>query len=333
MIRHYLLGLSTEDECEQIEAHLFADDEFFGQIKAAEDQLIDEYLTGLLPVPIREQFEREYLRIPERRKKVEMAGDLLRLTLARKTIEAAPTATRNPEAPDALGQTQQSSTVVPFPSRKFSPGNRKQLAVAALLVITIGSGWGLWKITHLQSQLEEAQTTQERETKRATDLEHQLAQERGTAAELAKRLEAERQHRSQLEQALLNSLPSPPQTSSPSPAPAGLLSCILFPNLTRSSGGARPLRLTPSVNTIQFQLMLQAHQPDSSLTVLIRTAEGTEVWHQENIRARQARGQKLINLKLPATTFEPADYVIEVRQKSSDQGFEKVATYHFAVRN
>src|SRR6185369_2447564 len=48
MVR-YLLGLSTEEERTQVEERYFSDSEYFDQMLAVEDSLIDDYVTGRMP--------------------------------------------------------------------------------------------------------------------------------------------------------------------------------------------------------------------------------------------------------------------------------------------
>jgi hypothetical protein len=77
MIR-YLLGDVPEDEQIRIEERFFTDDEYFEQLLALEDDLIDDYVNGELTDREREQFEEYFLASPTRRQRVEFAKTFMR---------------------------------------------------------------------------------------------------------------------------------------------------------------------------------------------------------------------------------------------------------------
>ena len=59
MVR-YLLGLSTEEERTQVEERYFSDGEYFDQLLALEDSLIEEYVTGRMPTERQRAFRKSY---------------------------------------------------------------------------------------------------------------------------------------------------------------------------------------------------------------------------------------------------------------------------------
>src|SRR5690242_1864700 len=87
----YLLGKLTEEEQVQVEDRAFADQDYMGALDAAEADLIDNYVRGELAQTDRAAFERQFLASPQRRRKVEFA-----LALVRVTAEAPPVAPRDP---------------------------------------------------------------------------------------------------------------------------------------------------------------------------------------------------------------------------------------------
>lgn len=71
MIKQYLLGmLSTEDQ-ERIEERLITDKDFFEQVNIVEDELIDDYLDGVLLEMERERFRNYFLSTPQQRQRLE----------------------------------------------------------------------------------------------------------------------------------------------------------------------------------------------------------------------------------------------------------------------
>jgi CHAT domain-containing protein len=75
-IRQYLLNQISADEQHQIEQRLLTDDEFFDQLQASEDELVDQYLAGNLGRDEAAMFEKHFLITPERRQKLRFAEAL-----------------------------------------------------------------------------------------------------------------------------------------------------------------------------------------------------------------------------------------------------------------
>ncbi len=75
-LRNYLLGTLPDAERDAIEHEYFDRAEALDRVSAAEDDLIDDYLSGLLGVEDREHFERHYLASPRHRTRVAVARSL-----------------------------------------------------------------------------------------------------------------------------------------------------------------------------------------------------------------------------------------------------------------
>jgi hypothetical protein len=73
IIRNYLLGQLAEDERTRLDERLLKDAEFETQLLAEEDDLIDDYLGGVLSMSDRDCFERVFLCFPERHQKLRFA--------------------------------------------------------------------------------------------------------------------------------------------------------------------------------------------------------------------------------------------------------------------
>jgi hypothetical protein len=76
-LREYLLGGLAEREREAVEQRCFTDDEFFLEMEAAEHDLIDHYVRGLLAAGDRTRFETSFLASPGLARRVEMARYLI----------------------------------------------------------------------------------------------------------------------------------------------------------------------------------------------------------------------------------------------------------------
>jgi hypothetical protein len=69
-LRRYVLGSATDAECDAIEREFFDRAEAADRVSAAEDELIDDYLSGHLDDGERLRFERHYLSTPTHRRRV-----------------------------------------------------------------------------------------------------------------------------------------------------------------------------------------------------------------------------------------------------------------------
>ncbi len=75
--RRYLLGEASEDERAAIEREYFADEGALEKMEAAEEELVEDYLSNGLTLDERDRFERDYLSAPHRRRRLETVRGLI----------------------------------------------------------------------------------------------------------------------------------------------------------------------------------------------------------------------------------------------------------------
>lgn len=75
-LRQYLLGAASEDECTVIEREYFERAEALDRVAAAEEDLVDDYLSGRLSGDERHLFESRYLASPHHRIRLAVARRL-----------------------------------------------------------------------------------------------------------------------------------------------------------------------------------------------------------------------------------------------------------------
>ena len=75
--RRYLLGEMSDEECAVIEQEYFLREEAVDRMAAAEDDLVEDYISNRLDSDARERFERVYLSVPEHRLRVDTTRRLL----------------------------------------------------------------------------------------------------------------------------------------------------------------------------------------------------------------------------------------------------------------
>jgi CHAT domain-containing protein len=134
-IRRYLLGDLDDGEREAFERRLFADDGFLEEILAAEDQLIDDFLTADLTAEEAAMFEKNFLVTEERRRKLRL-GKSLR-TYASKSRAAGTKPVRSSQRWNW--------------GEWFSPLRLRRVAVAAVILI---AAVGIWRGFFYQSDVD-----------------------------------------------------------------------------------------------------------------------------------------------------------------------------------
>src|SRR6185503_3931374 len=139
-IVNYLLGIMPEAERERFELRYLEDESLFAELQEIEDELIDDYVNGVLTTEQREPFEKYFLSSPERRKKVRFARDLTEHATGWKKHEAAlsPTLIDDTKPSDPLDAPVLESRPVKWFSRPV-PAWRQWGALAAALIIAFGA--------------------------------------------------------------------------------------------------------------------------------------------------------------------------------------------------
>jgi hypothetical protein len=143
LIVHYLLGELVADEKAALEERYFLDDELFESVRSIEDELIRDFLRGVLPVDRRRRFEARYLRSPQLRRKVELARPFAQATDA--PDSAAPSSGRSHE-PKVAGLRAGVGRRIAEVLCNLNSGWRLAGLAAALLVFI--AVFGLYRLGH-----------------------------------------------------------------------------------------------------------------------------------------------------------------------------------------
>lgn len=142
-IREYLLGQSTSENSAIVEERFMADDEFYQQLLVVEDELVDEYLAGLLTGAESERFENYFLATPERREK-------LRFTRNLKKFVSLAEAERATVADDPNVVPQRNASPAPeHPVKRFSFWSNPILSysfAAAMVVVVVLAGVMIFRV-------------------------------------------------------------------------------------------------------------------------------------------------------------------------------------------
>ena len=147
-IKQYLLGDTTAEVQQGFEQSLMTDGELFDQLLAAEDELIDEYIAGMVDKEQAEMFEKHFLVTDERQQKLRFAG-AFRKYAASQAIENASSLPKH-------SATSSASIISRPPASRgwqqfFAPSPWK---VAAFAVVVLIAGVGIWRLLFYQSDVD-----------------------------------------------------------------------------------------------------------------------------------------------------------------------------------
>jgi hypothetical protein len=151
LIMQYLLGLARPEDLPSFEERIVTDSQFYEELVIAEDELIDQYLSGELSESERERFENHFLLEPERQRKFVFGRVFNRLL---DTAELAPDAAplsedvseEIPDVPKPPPKLEHDILPRPVPSPRpwyaaFLPSQNPILSysLAAALVLVVGT--------------------------------------------------------------------------------------------------------------------------------------------------------------------------------------------------
>jgi len=341
MIR-YLLGDVPEDEQIRVEERFFTDDEYFEQLLALEDDLIDDYVNGELTDREREQFEEYFLASPTRRQRVEFAKTFMRAGSLPALAEIAMPGEARPEPVPWW------RTVMVFWRAQSLP---RRFALAASVVLALGGSWLIVNTMRLRNHVEQLQAERGESQRREQELLQHIAglsQESERVTELSAQLKRERNERRRLEQQVAEQRrrnEESPQlllelqhlAFSPKPAPPrDSLAFALFPGRTRDIEGTNRFVIPQDVDSVQLRLYLPAvaarvSDPPSRYRAVVRTAEGNEVWSQDGLKAQRTGLAVIVVLDLPTRILPEGDYIITLSRRKTSGDFEDVGSYQFSV--
>jgi hypothetical protein len=311
LIAQYLLGELPEEQQVEIEDRAFADKEYLASITAVENDLIDEYVHDEMPEAMRRKFESRFLASAERRKRVEFARALTRVS-AEHVAKKVSVAVSWRDSLDAF-----------FAS--LNPVAR--FAVAAVVLLALVGGAALVIETlRLRSRL----TALQAENQSRQNLEQQVELQRRRNEELNARLNQEKQQREQSEESL-RLLSETANDTTPAPRPI-IASLTLLPGISRGGGNTPVLVMASDARLVRLQIGIDPEEQYKTFAVDLRSVAGRHVWTRENLTARTRREARSIILTLPATALKAGDYELKLSGVTDGGASEDIGFYYFDVR-
>jgi len=312
-LRQYLLGIVAEEQQNEIEERYFTDDEYFEKMLAAEEELVEAYISGELSRRERKRFDEYLLPNPNWQQKVANIRALKHIVNEEK-VKASPEKISLLERLVDWGKD--------FVDSLFEQKMVIGLSYAAILVLIIFSSvWVGRQFKNFQEKIVNLESEQSELAQKDKELLQQLEQQTGVANEFSEKFEQEMQHRLKLEQLLDKMKPQPTQ----------MLAFSLEPGLLRDSGEPKRLIIPGAVQSVQLELIVDSASDYKNYAVTIKTVEGNEMWSKTGLQAQQMEwGQKVI-FSVPTIALPLNDYILTLKGITADGAFEVIQSYFFSV--
>ena len=316
-LTRYLLGDLPEAEQEMIEERLFTDDDCFAQLHALQAELADKFVQGKLSAQEQRQYETRFLTTATGRADATFARALTQVL-----DEAEPAL-----APPIVTETKPSfweSITAFFRVPAFGMG----MAMASLLLLTVGGLWFYQQSQRLQNEVQQANAAAAAEARRQQQLQNEIARANTRNEELNKQLQQTQQERDRARQDLEKAAT---QQSAAQETSTTLLSFLLVPSLVR--GDNQRERITIPLNTGRIQIQLDLDQSDKypSYHAELRTKRGQLMHRQSQLVARQTVAGKAVFFIAPAKHLRPGDYDVTLQGVTTAGEIEAANFYSFTV--
>lgn len=339
LLFRYLLGEASEQEQIRIEEEYFAVDDTFQLMLAAEDDLIDAYVSGELSPHERKLFEARFLTTPRRRQQIEFAGCLKRSISGHPVSTETVTSTSRREVINQERVSWWDSLLALFGSRQGFG-----LAFAAVVVVMVLGGAGLLVLRQQsEPQPEVAQRTDDsrqreappptNETRAQSDQSNVSPEQNRSPRSVAGEQAASRRQPTARPGGQSEHRATHPKepTAQPRQPRSFIASFLLTPGLVRSGAGeANKLAIPGDVNRVLLRLALGQEDTYRGYQALLQTAEGVEVWRNERIL--KARTDQTVELTLPARLLNKGDYTLTLSGINIGGAVEEITEYSFTVR-
>jgi hypothetical protein len=303
----YLLGQMPEPERDRFEEEYFASSDLLRQIKACEEQLIEEYLEDRLAADRRGPFETHFAASPRIQQQLRLTRALMKLG-----------------EKDSLAQiTPEVFAASAFQRRE---GITLWLPVAAALILAGVCGWLVIQNVKLRDLAAGTRAEAEAARSRESDLADQINSESKKNDQLGAALEQERA-RSQDLQRSLEALSQQRLGSQP----AAIASFLLIPDNLRAISEPQMIELAASIILVRLELRLE---PDDykSYQAELRTTDEQLIWNRANIKATNGTKHKVLFLRIPVALLKEQTYLLAVKGIKADREVEDAAHYRIQVK-
>lgn len=321
-IRQYLLGELSGTELEEVEEKMLADSAYLDQVSVWEDDLINNYVCGLLSKQDQERFEKKFFQTREGCEQVKLANALRKYALGSSTTRQEPlyqSAERSSFKPSIFDL-----LISPVPVRRYV------LAALALMLI-LGGAWVTVEIRQMQNRVNQIRDEQGTHNGYEQGLKQQLAAQQALNQQLSDELQFQQEQQTKLQQelaALKNAKSGAKATALP--LSRALATVFLLPGSDRSPGERKKLIIGPNVESVPLQLSLKGGGYENYRAALV-TSEDKEIWSASLLKPRKLASTRNVNVVLQADSLSSGDYFVKLSGITADETLEDVGKYYFKV--
>ncbi|MDX6499875.1 MAG: hypothetical protein QOG23_3135 [Blastocatellia bacterium] len=325
----YLLGDLSEAESDRFEERYLEDESLFQEMQEIEDELIDDYASGVLTGADRTRFEKYFLRSSQRQEKVtfalaitEHAADWKKKTEATKAAGTQASPVVSDEKNRSLGK------VLPFKRwLRPVPAWREWRAVAAAVLVAIGAG-ALWlRNRELRRELATANSTESR-------LRRQVGAEsaRGNQAETERDAARENANKFQTRVETLEEQVKTITTTTRT-IEKGIVSAILgieyFSRSSRGGGEPKAKTLNVPANARAVRLRVEFEETRfQTFDAMLQSTDGSWSWSAPGtLKGHKSGNKQTITLTIPGQKVHAGDYWLSV----TAAGGEPIGSYYLKV--
>lgn len=322
IIRYLLNELSADDQA-RFEETYFSDGSLFEQVRALEEEMIEEYAKGGLPRRERRLFERHYLASEERRARIDAARQLVEMcslkaparTAAEDRIRSNVFSTRS-----HLGL-----LVNPRLTPVFGVSMALLLLLGAVLTIELLRLRGRLAAV---SEEHAAIGRQAEESERRLVLEReQLTEERKRSVELRESLEN-----------LTSQLDLLKHERARSQSPENQIVFLALTPGVRSLNKPDRAVISARTNSVALRVELEAQEAANlrSYRAIVKTVDGDrEIWMQEGIKPQRRKSARYVVVRVPAYSFKAAgarDFTLTLGARTDGgKDYDEIESYYFQV--
>ena len=293
-LRRYVLGALTEEERAGIEDEYFKRADVLDRVCAAEEDLIDDYLSDRLASDEHERFERYYLAVP---------GHGTRVAVARALRIAAASS-----ASAASASIERHERVMSWwEAVRAWPSLDKAALVATLAVLVAG---GLWMLRERSETTTVSVRTPQPSESPTTSPGPRPADRREPDA------------------------PSPPEAPPTAHATPVVLALSLSPIHVRGADEPVPVTIPKGTDIVRLDLQGEPGQPPLERgRAIVRTVAGQEVWRGRATGVKGPQRSPLVHIDIPAARLRPDDYIVELLDANVNVREAERYRYFFRVRS
>lgn len=309
MVR-YILGLATEKERRRVESQFFSEEDYFDQMVAVEEELVEKYVTGRMSPEQQNAFEKSLSR--HRREDVRFAGAMLEV-ITKKKQKRLDLPEHAPAVPDLkLERIARHS----YSTLKIAAS----FAVVFIATILVLFAWWRSRTSMLEEQIASLDA-QGRATQQA--IEAAQKQQRITDREL------ERERTARIESQIEVSRIRPGSAREPRDfAPIVLMESYA----TRGLGNSRVNELSypQNVRFVLFQIPVAANQRHESYRVSLKQPGKAPFFLLSGLTPSK-NAADLLSFTVSADSLQPEDYILIFEGEDTGRPVVKIEQYSLRV--